>query len=164
MAAGFSNPSTAELETLLAALDSHRGGPGSLAGDLGDPPAFLARIGLAAGPISLLNLLERWRAAGGSRETLLITVQALVKRHRKLSHFRHRKLNHPGAVFGLGSRSGSALMGSVSLAAHGFRDGLRWLSSVVDAGGSSPSGLLGWHRWRYAADASQGGAARRRAK
>lgn len=55
-------------------------------------------------------------------------------------------------------------MGSVSLAAHGFRDGLRWLSSVVDAGGSSPSDLLGWRRWRHAADARRGGAARMRAK
>jgi len=49
-----------------------------------------------------------------------------------------------------------------------FSDWLRWLSSVIDAGGAVavvfPSGLLGWHRWRYAADASQGGAARRRAK
>jgi hypothetical protein len=29
-------------------------------------------------------------------------------------------------------------VGAVSLAAHGFRDGLRWLSSVVDAGGQFP--------------------------
>jgi len=61
-----------------------------------------------------------------------------VKRHRKLNHFRHRKLNHPEAVFGLGSWSGSTLMGVVSLAAHGIRDGLRWLSFLVDAGGQFP--------------------------
>jgi hypothetical protein len=41
--------------------------------------------------------------------------------------------------------------------AHGFRVWLRWLSSVLDAGGAVPavfpSDLLGWRRWRLAADA-----------
>ena len=82
MAAAFPNLSTAELETLLAALDPHRGDPGSLADDLGDPPAFLARIGLAARPVSLLVWLERWRASGGSREALLLSVQALLDQRR----------------------------------------------------------------------------------
>ena len=67
MPAAFPNLSTAELETLLAALDPHhgdsqRGDPGSLAGDLADPPAFLARIGLAPGPGSLGAWLGACRA------------------------------------------------------------------------------------------------------
>ena len=71
MPAAFPNLSTAELETLLVALDPQHGDPGSLAGDLADPSAFLARIGLAPGPGSLGAWLERWRASGGSREALL---------------------------------------------------------------------------------------------
>jgi len=58
MAADFPNLSTAELETLLSALDPHRCDSGSLAADLADPPAFLARIGLATGPGSLDAWLE----------------------------------------------------------------------------------------------------------
>ena len=62
-----------------------------------------------------------------------------VKRHRKLSHFRHRKLSHPGAGLGPRSRSCSALAAlAVSLLSHCFRGWLRWLSSVVDAGGAVP--------------------------
>lgn len=83
MAAAFPHLSTAELETLLAELDPHRGDcqrgdHGSLAADLADPPAFLARIGLATEPGSLSAWLERWRASGGSREALLLSVQALL--------------------------------------------------------------------------------------
>jgi hypothetical protein len=44
------------------------------------------------------------------------------------------------------------------LAAHAFRDGLLWFVSVVCGFcGCSPSGLLGWRRWRHAADARRGG-------
>ena len=76
-----------------------------------------------------------------------------VKRHRKLSHFRHRKLSHSRPGLGPCFRSGSALVAlAVPLLAHGFRDWLRWLSSVIDAGGAVPavflSDLLGWRRWR----------------
>ncbi|MFM1902076.1 MAG: hypothetical protein RLZZ216_2652 [Cyanobacteriota bacterium] len=78
MAAPFPQLSTAELETLLAALDPRHSGNGFHADSLADPPAFLARIGLAAGPVSLVAWLERWRAAGGSHETLRLTVQALL--------------------------------------------------------------------------------------
>lgn len=65
MAETFPQLSTAELETLLAALDPQHWDPGSLADSLADPPAFLARIGLEAGPVALVAWLERWRAAGG---------------------------------------------------------------------------------------------------
>ena len=81
-----------------------------------------------------------------------------VNRHRKLRHFRHRKVSHPRPGLGPCSRSGSALAApAVPLLAHGFRVWLRWLSSVLDAGGAVPavfpSDLLGWRRWRLAADA-----------
>jgi phosphatidylserine/phosphatidylglycerophosphate/cardiolipin synthase-like enzyme len=82
MAAAFPNLSTAELETLLAALDSHSGDFDFCTADLEDPPAFLARIGLEAGPVSLLPWLERWRAAGGSQRALLMTVRALLDQRR----------------------------------------------------------------------------------
>ena len=63
-----------------------------------------------------------------------------VNRHPKLRHFRHRKLSHPRPVVGLCFRSGSALAApAVPLLAHGFRDWLRWLSSVLDAGGAVPA-------------------------
>jgi len=78
MAAPFPQLSTAELETLLAALDPKHGGTGFLADSLADPPAFLARIGLEAGPVSLVAWLERWRAAGGSQEALRMAIQALL--------------------------------------------------------------------------------------
>ena len=82
----------------------------------------------------------------------------VVNRHRKLRHFRHRKVSHPRPGLGPCFRSGSALAASaVPLFAHGFRVWLRWLSSVIDAGGAVPavfpSDLLGWRRWRLAADA-----------
>lgn len=103
MAAAFPNLSTAELETLLAALDPHRGDPGSLADDLGDHPAFLARIGLAAGPISLLPWLERWRAVGGSQKALFMTVQALLDQRRSDAAPRSIELVWSGPDAGAGS-------------------------------------------------------------
>ena len=103
MSAAFPNLSTAELETLLAELDPHRGDTGSLAGDLGDPPAFLARIGLAAGPVSLLSWLERWRAAGGSREALLMTVKALLDQRHSYAEARSTELVWSGPDAGAGS-------------------------------------------------------------
>ena len=78
MAASFPLMSTAELETLLAALDPRHAGTGFLTDSLADPPAFLARIGLEAGPVSLVAWLERWRAAGGSQEALRMAIQALL--------------------------------------------------------------------------------------
>jgi phosphatidylserine/phosphatidylglycerophosphate/cardiolipin synthase-like enzyme len=78
MAAPFPQLSTAELETLLAALDPQHGDAASLVDSLADPPAFLARIGLDAGPVGLVAWLEHWRAAGGSQEALRMTVQALL--------------------------------------------------------------------------------------
>jgi phosphatidylserine/phosphatidylglycerophosphate/cardiolipin synthase-like enzyme len=108
MAAAFPNLSTAELETLLAALDPHRGGsergdPGSLAGDLADSPAFLARIGLAPGTDSLGAWLERWRASGGSQEALLLSVQALLDQRRSDAAARSIELVWSGPDAGAGS-------------------------------------------------------------
>jgi phosphatidylserine/phosphatidylglycerophosphate/cardiolipin synthase-like enzyme len=103
MAAAFPNLSTAQLETLLAALDPHRGDPGSLAADLADPPAFLARIGLAAGSISLLAWLERWTASGGSQEALFIAVQALLDQRRGDAAARSIELVWSGPDAGAGS-------------------------------------------------------------
>jgi phosphatidylserine/phosphatidylglycerophosphate/cardiolipin synthase-like enzyme len=103
MAAAFPNLSTAELETLLAALDPHLGVLGSLVDSLGDPPAFLARVGLAAGPVSLVAWLEGWRAAGGSQEALLMTVQALLDQRRSDAAARSIELVWSGPDAGAGS-------------------------------------------------------------
>lgn len=108
MATAFPHLSTAELETLLAALDPHRGDskgrdPGSLAGDLADPPAFLARIGLATGPGSLGAWLEGWRSSGGSRESLLLSVQALLDQRRGDAAARSIELVWSGPDAGAGS-------------------------------------------------------------
>ena len=63
-----------------------------------------------------------------------------VNRHRKLHHFRHRKVSHPRPGLGRRFRTGSALAGpAVPLFVHGLRGWLRWLSSVIDAGGTSPA-------------------------
>lgn len=67
MAAVFPNLSTAELETLLAALDQHLGDPGSMNDSLGDPRALLARVDLFYGADSLVQWLEDWCAAKGSQ-------------------------------------------------------------------------------------------------
>ncbi len=103
MAAAFPHLSTSELETLLAGLDPQRGDPGSLADSLGDPPAFLARIGLDAGPISLVAWLESWRAAGGSQEALLMAVQALLDQRRREVAARSIELVWSGPDAGAGS-------------------------------------------------------------
>jgi phosphatidylserine/phosphatidylglycerophosphate/cardiolipin synthase-like enzyme len=108
MAAAFPNLSTAELETLLAALDphrddSHRGDPGALAADLADPPAFLARIGLATGPGSLGAWLERWRASGGGKEALLLSIEALLDQRRGDAAARSIELVWSGPDAGAGS-------------------------------------------------------------
>lgn len=53
-----------------------------------------------------------------------------VKRHRKLSHFRHQKLSHPQPCLWPCFRGGSALaVLAVPLVAYGFRYWSRWLSS-----------------------------------
>ena len=83
MAAPFPQLSTAELETLLAGLDPQHPGTGFLTDSLADPPAFLARIGLEAGQVSLVTWLERWRAAGGSQQALRMAVQALLDQRRQ---------------------------------------------------------------------------------
>ena len=103
MAAAFPNLSTAELETLLAALDPHLGDHGSLADSLGDPPAFLSRVGLAAGPVSLIAWLEGWRTAGGSQEALLMTLQALLDQRRSDAAARSIELVWSGPDAGAGS-------------------------------------------------------------
>ncbi len=78
-----------ELETLLAALDPRLDGFGAGGSCLDDASAFLARLGIQpAGeaessmepPSPLLQWLERWRAAGGNRETLRLMVLTLLAR------------------------------------------------------------------------------------
>ena len=103
MAATFPHLSTAELETLLAALDPHHGNPCSLADSLADPPAFLARIGLEAGTCSLVSWLEHWRAAGGSQEALWMTVQALMDQRRHAAAARPIELVWSGPDAGAGA-------------------------------------------------------------
>lgn len=81
--------STEELETLWDALDPLLNGFGSGESCLDDASAFLARLGIQAppageGPASpgapLLQWLERWRAAGGNRQTLRLMVRTLLAR------------------------------------------------------------------------------------
>jgi hypothetical protein len=76
--------STAELETLLAALDPLLDGFGEGGSCLDDASAFLERLGLGqqgddgGSPSPLLQWLESWRAAGGNRTTLRLMVQTLL--------------------------------------------------------------------------------------
>lgn len=74
-----------ELETLWDALDPLLDGFGAGESCLDDASAFLARLGIQAqgqgeaGPGSpLLQWLERWRAAGGNRQTLRLMVRTLL--------------------------------------------------------------------------------------
>jgi phosphatidylserine/phosphatidylglycerophosphate/cardiolipin synthase-like enzyme len=112
MAASFPQLSTAELETLLAALDPQHGDPGSLADSLADPPAFLARIGLEAGPVALVAWLERWRAAGGSQQALRMAVQALLdqRRHAGAAHSIELVWSGPDAGAGAITRDQAVLI------------------------------------------------------
>lgn len=82
-----------ELETLLAALDPLLDGFGDGGSCLDDASAFLARLGIqpppAAGPeqaaeasAPLLQWLERWRSAGGNRETLRLMVRTVLAQRR----------------------------------------------------------------------------------
>ncbi len=75
--------STAELETLLAALDPLLDGFGEGGSCLADASAFLERLGIgqsdgAETTSPLLQWLESWRAAGGNRTTLRLMVQTLL--------------------------------------------------------------------------------------
>jgi hypothetical protein len=81
--------SVEELETLWDALDPVLDGFGSGASCLDDACAFLARLGIQTPPQGggegppaspLLQWLERWRAAGGNRDTLRLMVGTLLAR------------------------------------------------------------------------------------
>jgi hypothetical protein len=81
--------SVEELETLWDALDPVLDGFGAGGSCLDDASAFLARLGIQApadGEAStgtgspLLQWLERWRGAGGNRETLRLMVCTLLAR------------------------------------------------------------------------------------
>jgi hypothetical protein len=77
--------STAELETLHAALDPLLDGFGEGDSCLDDASAFLARLGLAAEatPAPLIQWLDRWRAVGGNRLTLRLMVTTLLAERRR---------------------------------------------------------------------------------
>jgi hypothetical protein len=82
----------ADLETLLAALDPLLDGFGAGESCLDDAMAFLARLGVAAAGAAdatdladqepaaspLLEWIERWRAAGGNRQTMRLMVSTLL--------------------------------------------------------------------------------------
>ena len=76
--------SNADLETLHAALDPLLAGFGEGESCLDDASAFLARLGIAtesdpeelAPP--LMQWLESWRQAGGTRQTLRLMVSTLL--------------------------------------------------------------------------------------
>ncbi len=74
-----------ELETLWDALDPLLDGFGAGESCLDDASAFLARLGIqaqgdgeAATGSPLHQWLERWRAAGGNRQTLRLMVRTLL--------------------------------------------------------------------------------------
>jgi hypothetical protein len=83
--------STAELETLLAALDPLLDGFGEGGSCLDDASAFLERLGIGSEAASegegtaspLLQWLESWRAAGGNRTTLRLMVHTLLVGRQK---------------------------------------------------------------------------------
>ncbi len=108
MQAEFPSLSTAELETLLAALahdrsDSRRCKSDDLADELADPSAFLARIGLVPKTTSLGKWLEVWRDSGGSREALKLVIQALLDQRRRDAAARSIELVWSGPDAGAGS-------------------------------------------------------------
>ena len=79
--------SVEELETLWDALDPLLDGFGAGTSCLDDASAFLARLGIqgqvqgqgeSATGSPLLQWLERWRAAGGNRQTLRLMVRTLL--------------------------------------------------------------------------------------
>ena len=78
--------------------------------------------------------LEAWSYTASGTDT------DVVNRHRKLHHFRHRKVSHPRPGLWRRFRTGSALAAlAVPLFVHGLGGWLRWLSSVIDAGGTAPA-------------------------
>lgn len=75
--------SDAELETLLAALDPLLDGFGDGDSCLDDARAFVARLGIGAeSQARLLEWLERWRVAGGTRRTLRLMVNTWLAHRR----------------------------------------------------------------------------------
>jgi hypothetical protein len=80
---------TPELETLLAALDPLLDGFGEGGSCLDDASAYLARLGIGAGEggngegSSLLQWIERWRQAGGNRQTLRLLVTTLLAERQR---------------------------------------------------------------------------------
>ena len=81
--------STAELETLLAALDPVLNGFGEGTSCLDDAAAFLARLGISSDGEArdstepLIQWLETWRAAGGNRQTLRLMVSTLLAQRQE---------------------------------------------------------------------------------
>jgi hypothetical protein len=79
--------STAELETLLAALDPLLDGFGEGDSCLDDASAYLARLGIQtdgeASPSPLIEWIDIWRAAGGNRQTLRLMVSTVLAHRRE---------------------------------------------------------------------------------
>jgi hypothetical protein len=74
-----------ELETLQAALDPLLDGFGASGSCLDDALAYLERLGVVSdgaggepGPSALRLWIERWREAGGNRQTLRVMVATLL--------------------------------------------------------------------------------------
>ena len=102
-------------------------------------PQSMARISEETGiHVATLYLWRKgWRLEG---EVVPASQKDPVNRHRKLHHFRHRKVSHPRPGLGRCFRTGSALAApAVPLFVHGLCGWLRWLSSVIDTGGTSPA-------------------------
>lgn len=80
---------TDELETLQTALDPLLDGFGEGRSCLDDARAYLARLGITAaegggeGGSLLLEWIERWRQAGGNRQTLRLLVSTLLAERQR---------------------------------------------------------------------------------
>ena len=108
MQAEFPTLSTAELETLLAALAPDRGASRRCKSDgytheLADPSAFLARVGLIPKTTSIGKWLEAWRDSGGNKEALHLVIQALLDQRRRDAATRSIELVWSGPDAGAGS-------------------------------------------------------------
>jgi hypothetical protein len=81
--------STAELETLLTALDPLLNGFSEGNSCLDDARAFLARLGIRCegetqdSSEPLIQWLESWRDAGGNRQTLRLMVSTLLAQRQE---------------------------------------------------------------------------------
>lgn len=97
------------MEILQEALDPRLDGFGEGQSCLDDAGAFLARLGLKDGQgesdlSALLQWLDAWRSAGGTRLTLSLAVEALLSQQRQQSQSQEIELVWSGPDWGVGAQ------------------------------------------------------------